>query len=53
MDDLLRHVLTPHLGATRRRCGAYARALQYFERHVRQRHGGGLNPAAFGGGCSR
>lgn len=35
------------------RCGAYARALQYFETFVRQQHGGGLNPAAYGGGCSR
>eukprot|EP00775_Hariotina_reticulata_P013107 gene13107-13235_t len=34
------------------RCGAYARALQYYERHVRQVHGGGLNPAAYHGGCS-
>lgn len=35
------------------RCGSYARALQYFETFVRQQHGGGLNPAAFDGGCSR
>eukprot|EP00879_Flechtneria_rotunda_P008531 GHRR01008938.1.p1 GENE.GHRR01008938.1~~GHRR01008938.1.p1 ORF type:complete len:1480 (+),score=620.50 GHRR01008938.1:516-4442(+) len=34
------------------RCGSYARALQYFETHVRDVHGGGLNPAAFNGGCS-
>lgn len=28
-------------------CGAHARALQYFETHVRAAHGGGgLNPAA-------
>lgn len=35
------------------RCGAFARALQYFEIFVRQQHGGGLNPAAYLGGCSR
>jgi hypothetical protein len=34
------------------RCGSYARALQYFETHVRDKHGGGLNPSAFNGGCS-
>lgn len=28
------------------RCGAHARALQYFETHVRAERGGGLNPAA-------
>ena len=27
-------------------CGAHARALQYYETHVRACHGGGLNPAA-------
>jgi hypothetical protein len=27
-------------------CGAHARALQYFEAHVRSRHGGTLNPVA-------
>eukprot|EP00883_Tetradesmus_obliquus_P008640 jgi/Sobl393_1/19368/SZX76090.1 len=34
------------------RCGSYARALQYFESYVRDKHGGGLNPSAFNGGCS-
>jgi hypothetical protein len=34
------------------RCGSYARALQYFETYVRDKHGGGLNPSAFNGGCS-
>eukprot|EP00878_Enallax_costatus_P022474 GHUV01023843.1.p1 GENE.GHUV01023843.1~~GHUV01023843.1.p1 ORF type:complete len:1333 (+),score=447.74 GHUV01023843.1:514-3999(+) len=34
------------------RCGSYARALQFFEVHVRAKHGGGLNPAAYNGGCS-
>lgn len=34
------------------RCGSYARALQYFEVHVRVKHGGGLNPSAYNGGCS-
>ena len=27
-------------------CGAHARALLYFEAHVRAAHGGGYNPAA-------
>ena len=27
-------------------CGAHARALQYFEAHVRARYGGTLNPVA-------
>jgi hypothetical protein len=29
-----------------RRCGAHARALQYYESHVRAERKGGLNPAA-------
>ena len=27
-------------------CGAHARALQYYEVYVREKQGGGLNPAA-------
>lgn len=34
------------------RCGSYARALQYFETYVRDKHGGGLNPSAYNGGCT-
>lgn len=38
---------TPALCLGALQCGAHARSLQYFETHVRTRHNGALNPAAY------
>jgi len=47
VSDFLARIPKQQLAQAASRCGAHARALQYYESYVRGVQGGGLNPAAF------
>lgn len=50
VSDFLARIPKQQLAQAASRCGAHARALQYYESYVRGVQGGGLNPAAFKAG---
>ena len=46
VSDFLSRIRMQDLALSASRCGAHARALQYYESHLRSTQGGALNPSA-------